>query len=69
MIYICKECGVKIIPSNMHTPGQCILCRNKYMMEYQRVRRWLNGGDDDHLLGEDLNIGLRSVNGNLRVTI
>ncbi len=80
--YICMHCGVKIIPENMYTKTKCNICHAKemkkyyhdhkriqYMNEYMRVRRWLNGGPDNHLLGDDIKVGLQSINGSLKVKI
>lgn len=67
--YICKHCGVRIIPANMHSQKVCKSCYNGRIKNYLKDRRWLNGGEDNHLLGEKLNIGLRSTNGILKVKI
>lgn len=67
---ICNTCGKEIIRlSDYHTSSQCRKCRFAKMNEYQRTRRWLNGARDDRLLGEDLKVGRKVINGQMRIKI
>jgi hypothetical protein len=84
--YICKYCGIKILPPIMHSPRVCTKCnldraneyykqKNKkrydenYHRDYQRMKRWLEGGPDNFLLGENIKVKLQSINGVLHVKI
>ena len=52
---ICKNCDKKIVRiKDYHTRSMCTACRNEYMKDYQEGRRWLNGGPDKWLMGEEL---------------
>jgi hypothetical protein len=66
----CKDCGKELskLSDYGRYPGrQCRSCYNsycrkrkekhrEYMREWIRTKRWLDGGPDNHLLGEKLKI-------------
>jgi hypothetical protein len=79
----CKKCGKEIISlSDYHNGRICKQCENDYQREYRaenrervntikressRFRRWLNGGPDNELLGDDIPTKRYSINGRLYV--
>ena len=38
-MYICKTCGVTLIPDNMYSKIKCKKCYNDYMLEYRNKNR------------------------------
>ena len=65
----CKKCGETQL-KKLYSRTICNSCRPKqsteYMREYMRTRRWLDGGPDNHLLGEELGSVIQgNINGNL----
>lgn len=81
--YICTKCRIDLTPINMANSSICKNCYNIYMSEYRennkekireyhreymRLQRWLNGGPDNHhLIGDHINVKLKSCGGVLHV--
>ena len=78
----CKICGKTLYPANMYSKTKCLECyaeyhrkwrsehieeNREYHREYMACKRWLNGGPDNRLLGEKIEIKMRSVNGVLYI--
>lgn len=74
----CGKCNAILRVNNLGTSTICKDCYNKYYRKYRqdnrekinlynkewsKTRRWLDGAEDDHLLGEDIDYNLRVVNG------
>ena len=60
---ICRTCGKQMRTLRDYKKAHlCRLCYNKYMRDYGKTRRWLNGADRTDDLGPELNIGISEIN-------
>lgn len=67
MKWKCQYCGETLYKklANSHICYECHYDlygrhRTEYMREYMRTRRWLNGGNDFHLIGDKMKSVVRT---------